>query len=101
MLPPPVDGSLDATPPNDGDPDAPGLLLIGEFSIEGVDSVIGDAREHVIVFYTELLAMMTRAGESWQLIRKEKYKKIKDALVHIHSGKHVADVKKDYPQTYK
>ncbi len=58
-------------------------------------------REHMIVFYTKLLGMMSRAGELWQIIRKEKHARTTDALLCIHNGKHAADVKKIYPQTYK
>ena len=83
---PPHNGNPSAILPHDGNPDAPGPLLIGGCTIKGVEDVTGPMREHVIVFYTELLGMMSRAGESWQLIRKEKHARITDALLRICNG---------------
>jgi hypothetical protein len=98
---PPHNGNPGAILPHDGNPDAPGPLLVVGCTIKGIEGVTVPMREHVIVFYTKLLGMMSHAGESWQLIRKEKHARITDALLRIRNGKRVADVKKIYPQTYK
>jgi hypothetical protein len=60
--PPPSDS------PNTGDPAGP--LCVGNFIIEGIDRVLLEMREHVIVFYNQLITMINAASPSWQLIRK-------------------------------
>ena len=75
LSPPPTDA------PNAGDPTGP--LRIGNFIIEGVDRVLVELRDHVIVFYNELITLMNAAGLLWQLIRKERYDQIKEALILI------------------
>ena len=44
---------------------------------------------------------MNAAGPSWQLIRKERYDKIKDVLIRIRNGEAVSHVRRDHPQCYK
>jgi len=48
--PPPTDA------PNAGDPTGP--LCIGNFIIEGVDRVLVDLSNHIIVFYNELITLI-------------------------------------------
>jgi hypothetical protein len=57
--------------------------------------------DHVIVFYNELITLMNAAGPSWQLIRKERYDKIKEVLIRIRNGEAVSHVRRDHPQCYK
>ncbi len=92
--PPPTDA------PNAGDPTGP--LRIGDFIIEGVDRVVEqELSDHVLVFYNELLTLMNAAGPSWQLIRKERYDKIKEVLIRIRNGEAVSHVRRDHSQCYK
>jgi hypothetical protein len=67
--------------PNAGDP-TPRTLRLGDLIIEGVERVSEEEElsDHAIVFYNELITLMNAAGPSWQLIRKERYDKIKDSL---------------------
>ena len=94
--PPPTDA------PNAGDP-TPGTLRLGDFIFEGVDRVSEEQElsDHIIVFYNELITLMNAAGPSWQLIRKERYDKIKDVLIRIRNGEAVLHVRRDHPQCYK
>ena len=85
--------------PNVGDPKGP--LCIGEYIIEGIDRVLVEMQEDVIVFYSHLITMMNTAGHSWQLIRKERYDQIKEVLVRIRSGEAVSHIRQDHPQCYK
>ena len=61
----------------------PGLHHTGDVIIEGVDRVLAELSDHVIVFYNELITLMNAAGLLWQLIRKERYDQIKEALILI------------------
>ena len=81
LSPPPTDA------PNAGEPTGP--LRIGNFIIEGVDRVLVELSNHVIVFYNELITLMNATGPSWQLIRKERYDQIKEVLIRIHGGEAV------------
>ncbi len=78
------------TPP----PPTAGPLRIGNFIIEGVDRVSEEQElsNHVIVFYNELITLMNAAGPSWQLIRKERYDKIKEVLIRIRNGEAVGKI---------
>ena len=69
-----------------GNPTGP--LRIGDYIIEGVDRVSEEQElsNHVIVFYNELITLMNPAGPSWELIRKERYDKIKEVLIRILNG---------------
>jgi len=93
--PPPTDAS------NVGNPTGP--LRVGDFIIEGVDRVLQEQElsNHVIVFYNELITLMNATGPSWQLIRKERYDKIKDVLIQNRNGEAVSHVRRDHPQCYK
>ncbi len=86
--PPPTDA------PNARDPTA-GPLCIGNFIIEGVDRVSEEQElsDHIIVFYNELITLMNAAGPSWQLIREERYDKIKEVLIRIRNGEAVSHVR--------
>ena len=88
--------------PNAGDP-TPRTLRLGNLIIEGVERVSEEAElsDHAIVFYNELITLMNAAGPSWQLIRKERYDKIKDVLIRIRNGEAVSHVRRDHPQCYK
>ncbi len=85
-----------------GDP-TPGTLRLGEFIIEGVVrfSEEQELSDHAIVFYNELITLINATGPSWQLIRKERYDKIKDVLIRIRNGETVLHVRRDHPQCYK
>ena len=93
--PPPTDAL------NVGNPTGP--LRVGNFIIEGVDRVSQEQElsGHFIVFYNKLITLMNAAGPSWQLIRKERYDKIKDVLIQIRNGEAVSHVRRDHPQCYK
>ncbi len=88
-------------------PDAPhvedpaGPLVIGEFVIKGVDEVTPKMRKHVIMFYNQVITMMNAAGPSWQLMRKERYDRIKGVLVRICNGDEVKHIRQAHPQCYK
>ncbi len=95
--PPPPTDALNA-----GDP-TPRTLRLGDFIIEGVDRVLEEEglSDHAIVFFNELITLMNAAGPLWQLIRKERYDKIKDVLIRIRNGEAVLNVRRDHPQCYK
>jgi len=90
-------------PPTDAPNAGPRTLRLGDFIIEGVDRVSEEEglSDHAIVFYNELITLMNAAGPSWQLIRKERYDKIKDVLIRIRNGEAVSNVRRDHPQCYK
>ncbi len=56
---------------------------------------------HAIVFYKELITLMERASESWQLITKEKYTMILTAMISLHTGEPIKLLRSIYPQIYK
>jgi hypothetical protein len=66
-------------PPNAGD--CASLLVVGEFVIKGIEGVLPEMHEHVIIFYNQLITMMNAAGPLWQLMTKERYNQIKGMLV--------------------
>jgi hypothetical protein len=80
-----MDNRTQPPPPNDapnaGDP-TPRTVRLGDFIIEGVERVSEEEElnDHAIVFYNELITLMNATGPSWQLIRKERYDKIKDVV---------------------
>ena len=86
-----MDDRTQPPPPNDapnaGDP-TPRTVRLGDLIIEGVERVSEEEElsDHAIVFYNELITLMNAAGPSWQLIRKERYDKIKDVLIRIRNG---------------
>jgi hypothetical protein len=82
-----------------GDPAS--LLVIGEFVIEGIDGVTPKTREHINVFYNQLIMMMDTAGPSWQLMRKERYEWIKGVLVRLRKRNEVKHIRPAHPQCYK
>jgi hypothetical protein len=86
-------------PPNAGDP--AGTLVIGKFVVEGVDKVMPKTREHVNVFYNQLIMMMDAASPSWQLMWKERYYWIKGVLVRLRNGDEVKHIRRAHPQCYK
>jgi hypothetical protein len=83
--------------PNAGDP-TPRTLRLGDLIIEGVERVSEEEElsDHAVVFYNELITLMNAAGPSWQLIRKERYDKIKDVLIRIRNGESVSHVRRDH-----
>ena len=101
-----MDDRTQPPPPNDapnaGDP-TPRTGRLGDLIIEGVERVSEEEElsDHAIVFYNELITLMNAAGPSWQLIRKERYDKIKDVLIRIRNGEAVSHVRRDHPQCYK
>jgi hypothetical protein len=85
--------------PNTGDPACP--LVIGKFVIEGVDGVTPKMRKHINVFYNQLITMMNAAGPSWQLMRKERYDRIKEVLSRLRNGDEVKHIRQAHPQGSK
>ena len=85
--------------PNAGDRASP--LVVGKFVIEGIDGVTPKTREHIIIFYNQLIKMMNAAGPLWQLMTKARYSQIKAVLVRIRNGESVKHIRQDHPQCYK
>ena len=77
-------------------------IVVHGYTIEGIDAGI-DAigREHVNVFYNKVVAEMNESGQSWRLMPREKYERMREALYQISKGATAKDLKKTYPQVYK
>ena len=76
-------------------------FIVGGFVIEGVAEFDEERRRHVVAFYEQVIALMNKAGPSWQLIRKEKYNCVKAMLIHQCDGEVLKELRAEYPQCYK
>jgi hypothetical protein len=60
-----------------------------------------ETRQHVVAFYEEVIKPMNKSGPLWQLIRKEKYDRIKEMLIRKRDGEEMRELRLEYPQCYK
>jgi len=99
---PTQDGVTDAAPDDAPIQGGQSNIVVHGYTIEGIDAGI-DAigREHVNVFYNKVVAEMNESGQSWRLMPREKYERMREALYQISKGATAKDLKKTYPQVYK
>jgi hypothetical protein len=56
---------------------------------------------HVNVCYNQLITMIDAAGPPWQLMRKERYDRIKGVLIQLRNGDEVKYIRQAHSQCYK
>ena len=78
-----------------------GNIVVHGFTIEGVDDVTPEVRQHVVQFYNQIVPLMMRAPQSYRLYPKVKFELLTSALMRYRDGETLISLKKDYPQIYK
>jgi hypothetical protein len=78
-----------------------GNILVHGFTIEGVDDVTPEVRQHVVKFYNQIVPLMMRASQSYRLYPKVKFELLRTALMRHRDGETLISLKKYYPQIYK
>jgi hypothetical protein len=71
-----------------------GNIVVHGFTIEGVDDVTPEVRQHVVKFYNQIVPLMTRASQSYWPYPKVKFELLRTALMRHRDVETLISLKK-------